>query len=295
MGDRTTYIGSTESGALVEPGISPFCSEYSIFCSKVGLIPERIATERMKAGKYLERAILREWNARNERNFVFNDEPFFYDDKERIGATPDGIEGREGAEVKTVTRERRADWNNGAPRYVWWQAQHEMLCADLDRIVVIAQFGFDELAHEWIAANIDAQRQIIESCLTMWDRIDGKLPPPDADGSDATTEALKARELIAKAVELPPDVREWTEALARAKAHIKLCKAEEQALENKIRAALGDATTGIFGDGSGWRVQTINVKARSQDAYSYTKLVPFKPKDAEKGNETWEPSQSETR
>lgn len=280
MTDRSTYIGSTEVVALVEPEASPFCSEYSIWCDKAGLVERSEPTERMNVGKYLEKAVLGEWNVRNWRSFEFNRETFFH--SEGIGATPDGVDWpkEEGAEVKTVTRERRADWHNGTPRYIWWQAQHEMLCAKLSRVVVIAQFGFEELSHEWIEADPAAHERIISACDTMWKRINGALPPPDADGHRATTNALKKRSVEAKAIELSHDAREWSDELGMLERQIGTLSDEAQSLKNKIRAAMGDASTGVFGDGSGWRVQTINRKETVTKASSYSAMKRIKSKEA---------------
>lgn len=257
--DRSRYIGSTEIVALVEPESSPFCSPYSIWLEKTGLIERAAATERMNAGKYLERAILFEWNRRNDREMAFNDRPFFWDVDERIGATPDGLATdaalHEGAEVKTVTPEVRQYWDGGTPRYIWWQAQHEMLCANLDRVVVIAQFGFHRLAHEWIERDLDAGERIVKACNEMWRRIDGELPPPDPDSHPATTDALKRRESTAKAIELPPHVRDWSDNLGMIDRHIKELEEEAQGLKNKIRAAMGDASVGVWPDGTGWKIR----------------------------------------
>lgn len=283
--DRKSYIGSTEVVALVEPDKSPFCSPFSIFLDKCGLSEKEEPSERMKAGKYLEKAILDEWNQRNARDFIFNDFPHFF--AEGIGATVDGIEKLEGAEVKTVTRERRSDWDNGTPRYIWWQAQSEMLCSHLDRVVVIAQFGFDSLAHEWIERDEVACKKIVDACNEMWKRIRGELPPPEADGHPATTRALASRQLNAKVVQLSHDVQKWSD---EAKLEAKLasaCAAKSQALENKIRAAMGDATTGLFGDGTGYRITTINRKGYKVNPSSYQQMKFIKNKDSveEQGDE----------
>ncbi len=282
MADRSTYIGSTESVALVEPEASPFCSPMSIFLDKTELAERAEPTERMNAGKYLERAILNEWNKRNGWAFVFNETPHMRDDG--IGATPDAVDllNREGAEVKTVTPEVREHWDNGTPRYIWWQAQHEMLCADLDRIVVIAQFGFQRLAHEWIKRDREAGDRIVKACGEMWKRIRGELPPPEPDAHKATTEALRRRKLEAKVIELGDDVREWSQILATAEKREKENAAVIAEMKNKIRAALGDANTGIWPDGTGWRVQTITRKESVVKASTYTAMKRIKNKDAEK-------------
>jgi predicted phage-related endonuclease len=281
MIDRKDYVGSTEIVALVEPDESPFTSAYAMWLEKTGLIErDDSPTERMKTGKYLERAILDEWNMRNKRSFVFNTSPIYIGDG--IAATPDGMDtfSSEGAEVKTVTSHRRSDWDNGTPRYIWWQCQHEMLCTGFKRIAVIAQFGFDSLEHEWIVSDRDAHARILGACAEFWKRVRGELPPPEVDGHEATTDALKRRKLDAKVIEFGADIREWAQILALQKAKEKEAKSIAKTMENKIRAALGDATTGVWPDGTGFRILTKNVKEYMVKARTQTELKRIANKDA---------------
>lgn len=278
--NRNEYIGSTEIVALVEPDASPFTSAYKMWCEKTGLIErEDNPSERMKTGKFLEEAILAEWNKRNNYAFVFNNEPHFY--KEGIGATPDGIcaATNEGAEVKTVTPFMMSHWDNGTPRYIWWQAQHEMLCTGLSRIAVIAQFGFERLSHEWIEADPIAHQAIIDECDAFWARCRGELPPPSVDGHKATTEALARRKHDARVIELDAAARDLTDRLSNVERYAKDTAKEAQELKNQIRAALGDASTGVFPDGTGWRINTVNRKESVVKASSYTTMKRIKAKD----------------
>jgi predicted phage-related endonuclease len=282
-------------------GCHPYESEYSLFCKKVGLVPPREDTERLKVGRFLEQAILSEWKGRYAYAYSGGSRGLFHNTDIQthrayyfITATPDamgfetderGDEYKIVADVKTVEPMRRADWNAGVPEYYRLQIEQQMLVTGAKRGVLIALFGFNELSHEWIDADPVLQNEIVKRITTFWKRVQGELPPPEADGSDATTDALKARVLTAKAIELPPDVREWEGILAGAEKEVKKHEAVVQEMKNKIRASLGDATVGIHGDGSGWRVQTINRREVVTKASTYTKLVKFEPKEHEKGSE----------
>jgi predicted phage-related endonuclease len=272
-----------------------------LFCKKVGLVPPREDTERLKVGRFLERAILEEWIERHNNietvdRLDWNDRSYAHKGYSFITATPDAVSGTypDGstldkcflvADVKTVEPMRRADWNDGVPQYYQLQIQQQMLVTGAKRGVLIALFGFNELSHEWIDADPKVQDEIVQRIVTFWKRVQGELPPPDADGSEATTKALKARVLTAKAIELPPEVREWETILAAADKEAKKHEAVAQEMKNKIRASLGDANCGVHGDGSGWRVQTINRKEVVTEASTYTKLTRIKSKDTEQG---WE-------
>lgn len=289
MSDRSKSIGASEVACLF--GCSPWQSEYSLWLLKTGLVEEQASTERMRAGLYLERAILDEWLSRecpldevgvplkhNTHSFSHPTYPF-------ITATPDAVAIIGGVgyvgDVKTVDNTRRRDWDDGVPEYYRIQLQTQMAVTGSARAVLIAQFGFSELSHEWIDADQALQDEIVKRCCEFWKRVQGELPPPDPDGSDATTEALKRRRVDAKAIELSPDVRTWTEELEAIERKGRIIGQNARSLKNKIRAALGDASTGVFGDGTGWRIQTITRKEAIVKASTYTKLSRIKAKDAE--------------
>ncbi len=294
MTDRSKSIGASSVAALF--GCSPWQSEFSLWLEKTGLVEQQADTERLRAGNYLEEAILTEWRNRNGFEALWSEKSYLVaNDVSRqlkthpfISATPDAIgkiveDGKETlvvGDVKTVTRERRADWNDGVPEYYRLQLQQQMLVIGASRAVLIAQFGFDELSHEWIDADPALQEEIVKRCCEFWKRVQGELPPPDPDGSDATTNALRRRKLEAKAIELSSDVRDLSDRLANVERYIKEHEKEAKRLKNLIRAAMGDATTGVWPDGSGWRITTVNRKEAVVRAGSYTTMKRIAPKDA---------------
>ena len=294
MTDRKMSVGASEVAALF--GCSPWQSEYGLWLLKTGLAEEQPDTERLRAGRYLEKAILEEWKSRHAYSYEGGSHGLFWNTNNIrhkahafISATPDAVgfdhdgDGNERkivGDVKTVTAQRRQDWHDGVPEYYRLQLQQQMLVTGASRAVLIAQFGFDELASEWINADASLQEEIVKRVSTFWRRVQGELPPPEADGHDATTDALRRRKLQAKAIVFGDDVREWTQILTAAEKREKENTAVIAEMKNKIRAALGDADTGVWADGTGWRVQTITRKESVTRASTYTALKRIKNKDA---------------
>lgn len=285
MTDRNKSIGASEVAALFH--CSPWQSEYGLWLLKTGLVQQQASTDRLRTGQYLERAILDEWNRTSQLDpFEWNGDRFYHGKYGFITATPDGAIHEDGnivrvCDVKTVTREMRANWNDGIPEYYRLQLQQQMLVTGAKRAVLIAQFGFDELSHEWIDADPALHEEIIKRCCEFWKRVQGELPPPEVDGSDATTNALKRRRRMnAQAINLPDDLQDMARYIdayeKTAKEHI----AKAQEIKNKVRAAMGDATIGLFGDGSGWRITAISKKEYIVKASSYMQMKRFKQKDA---------------
>ena len=275
---RNDSVGASSVAALF--GCSPWQSEFSLFAKTVGLAPEQEDTGRLSSGRYLEQAILAEWKKRydigngpddnyatwmawNDKSVAHKAYPFITATPDAIGAQPrwvdgatvDGVSDIIVVDVKTVTRERRADWNDGVPDYYRLQSQQQQLVCGAQRGLIIAQFGFEELAHEWIDADEKIQDQICSRIITFWKRVQGELPPPEADGHRATTEALARREVTAKAIELGPDIRALSDDLAGIERLQREFAAEQQRLRNKIRSAMGDASVGVFPDSSGWKIR----------------------------------------
>ena len=99
---------------------------------------------------------------------------------------------------------------------------------------------------------------LIRQCKEFWRRVVERDPPP-ADGDERTKRALFAMhpDDNGDTVALPAEVYEsMADEIASLDAAISLAETRKTELQNKIRAALGDATYGVLPDGSGWSWKT---------------------------------------
>jgi predicted phage-related endonuclease len=78
--------------------------------------------------------------------------------------------------------------------------------------------------------------------------------PPDVDGSASTAKVLAKLhpEDDGSEVFLPAEAADWTDEIEAAKEQIKTAEVMKQAAENRLKAAIGDATFGLLPDGSRW-------------------------------------------
>lgn len=274
-------VGASEIAALF--GCSPWESEYSMWCRHVGLYEKQEDTERLRVGRFLEKAILEEWCGRMGIVATHNTTSFTHQTNEWIRATPDGIGDGLVVDVKTVEPMRRGDWAGGVPEYYRLQLQQQMLVRGVDRAFLVALFGFGELAHEEVQADFALQAEIVSRIDTFRQRVEGTLPPPPVDGHKATTAALMGQKHVEGIVSLSPEARAWSDRYIVLAAQRKAIEAEQREISNKIRAALSGNTKGTFADGTGWQI--INVKESTSVRKASTQLRRITNKQAEEWSE----------
>jgi len=159
-------------------------------------------------------------------------------------ATPDDLLGV--LEVKTRGLNVRAAWD-----YWSTQVQWQMHCTGLARVVLADAVVDDE--HDRVMSlhltEVDADPDRIDGLValatTMWEHLQaGTLPDPDCPSALDTVKAVTVvADPDAETVDLTPmadDVRRFIEI----KAAVKAVTDERDALEARIRAAVGSATVG---------------------------------------------------
>jgi predicted phage-related endonuclease len=113
----------------------------------------------------------------------------------------------------------------------------------------------------------------------FWDLVESRTPPP-VDGSEQTAEALKRLYAAddGSSVTLPAEAAQWDDALQTAKAAIKSAEETKRAIENQIKAAIGDATFGELPGGGRYKWGTIerNEPAREARIITYRQLRRLK-------------------
>lgn len=250
---RRAGLGASDVAAVL--GISPWASPYTVWLDKTGQRADE-DNEAMEAGRMLEPAI-GPWFEQRTGLVVMGEQMWCtHPDKPWARATLDGVvaESAEstfadalgGLEIKT-TSEPPAKWEEAIPPYYCAQAQFQMFVTGMERTwfaVLHANFGLRLRIYELDRDDADIAL-LLERCEKFWTgNVLAGVPPP-VDGHDATTEALKSTgaDTDADAVDLDTDaadvwmIRDIKERIAR----------EEKELakqENRIRAALGEATIG---------------------------------------------------
>lgn len=253
---RRGGLGASDVAAVL--GISPWASPYTMFLDKTGQREDE-DTEAMEAGRMLEPAI-GPWFEQRTGLVVMGEQMWCtHPEHEWARATLDGIvcespestfaDALGGLEIKT-TSDPIAKWDEGIPAMYQAQAQWQMFVTGMERTwfaVLHANFGLKLRTYELERDDIDI-KLLLERCSKFWfDHVVARVPP-EVDGHDATTEALKSLDADPDedVVNLDADPLVMIAIAQRGatKLRIKRAKAELAEYENRIRAALGTATVG---------------------------------------------------
>lgn len=207
LAERKNSIGGSELGAIL--GLNPWCSPYTVWALKTGLISEPEDNEAMRQGRDLEEYVAQRfaeksgYKVRRENAIVRNDAfPYIHAniDRKIIGINA-------GLECKTVSAWGTRRYRGGEfPEHYYAQCVSYMAVKEFDRYylaAVILGVDFkiyqitrvkDDTCPEWCESSvyvdedeINALRQI---AIEFWEDNVLSGVPPKMDGSDSTTDTL---------------------------------------------------------------------------------------------------------
>lgn len=249
QGFRRTYIGGSDAAPIM--GVGLWGSPYSVWSEKIGEGPEKApASERMQWGLLLEGAVAQEW-ARREgatslRKAVFRRHP----ELPYVGGHPDftAVHPRDGKVlIETKLSDRVAQWEaedgDSVPLQYYLQVQHYLLVTGIPVGYLVVLIRGNELRSWRLPADPAIHAAMIEAYRDFWPLVETRTEP-EADGHEATAEALKHRYPQSEDEEMVAEVAEqsWVQELIAAR------KAEAEAVEmktlaeNRLKARMGTAT-----------------------------------------------------
>jgi putative phage-type endonuclease len=239
--DRRSYIGGP--GAATILGLNQFKTPLALWQELTGRSEQQAINDAMRSGLRLERAVLD--YAAEELNQPVMAGPFLRDPKLPLGGHLDGVtESGDVVEAKTARSKR--DWGepgtDSIPLSYVVQCQHYlglMPSAPVAWVpVLFSGLDFALYRVERDDATINAMREI---CVEWWNvHIIGDTPPPPVNGADALR--LFPRDTGATVI-ADDAVAEAVEKLRAARQQIKELEEARDALEDRIKSAMGGAAT----------------------------------------------------
>lgn len=248
---RRGGVGGSDIAGII--GLSRYASPWSVWASKVGLLPPSEPTTRQRVGQLLEPAIATLFHEATGL-FVTGEQTWCqHPNYEWARCTVDGFVTEADfldAEV-FGTHEIKTD-----ARYGWDEVP------DSIRAQCVWQLGVTHLEHCWLSVlhggftyrlyeiDWDADAVVdwhfmLDRAGELWEHVLSGEPPP-VDGSDATAAALaqvypdhQPGEIVAL-----DDLAEKVRLRGEWKAHVKYAEKQVKNLENAIKAAMGDAEVG---------------------------------------------------
>lgn len=256
---RRTGLTATDAAAML--GLSPWTSAWAVWASKVGLSTDDIeVTDAMEFGTRAE-SMLADWFHDRTGLYVFGEQTWCTSKSEpHMLATVDGFVGESessmlddalgGFEIKT-TADTADAWDQQIPYHVLAQVQWQMAVTGMPRTYLATlHLGFRVAFRVRVVERDEVDIETLTKAgRAMW--FDHVLTGrhPEVDGTDSTTEALKAAYPGDVALEpvVAPELRSSLDRIKANKERIKTCEEVIEAERNKLRAAMGDSTQLIAG------------------------------------------------
>jgi putative phage-type endonuclease len=154
-------------------------------------------------------------------------------------------------EMKLRSYVKPGAWEDEPPVDVLVQVQHQLAVTGWAWAAVTVLIGFHTFRRFVVPRHEDFIARLIVAEDAFMERLRTKAPPP-TDGTDATREVLRAlypKETPGLVVALSGEAVEWDQTRLDKIAEIKRAEEVKNEAENKLRAALGDAETGILPNG----------------------------------------------
>lgn len=286
---RRKTIGGSDAAGIV--GLSRWASPFSVWADKTGRAAEKEDTEAMRQGRDLEDYVARRWMEETGKRvyrlpaMLYHPKyPFAHADVDRMV-----IGENAGLECKTTFSLDLKQFNGVEfPVQYYAQCVHYLAVTGADRwyLAVLAYGrGFFTFVLERDQAEIDA---LMAAEAEFWKLVEQDTPP-DVDGSEATSAAL--REVYPISEQTTADLfgrdtvlREYM----RLKEDKKVLDTRIGEIENTIKADMGEAESGLCGSFHiSWKSQnrqTFQAKEFAKDHpsidlapyYKNTNLRPFK-------------------
>lgn len=257
---RRTGIGASESPILIlgkHYGRTPL----DLYMEKVGTAEERDDAERMEWGRALETEIgtklivqrcLRPWSAPLKGPIEDVGTPSLLRSTRWpfLLCTPDFLMGRRAPwgwqKVVTEFKTSGRPWDDGLPRAVWIQVQHQLAVTGLQRGYVGALLGgfegFHFESHEVVRDDVFIVEELVPACEAFWRCVTDQTPPVAGVGdSKALTRLYPSSEVVEEMIHVEGGWLEEDEALVDLERHAREIKQSVEEIRGRIKSAIGQA------------------------------------------------------
>jgi len=281
---RTSGIGASEIAAAI--GQSPYQSMFALWSEKIGGQRQDLDSEAAEWGIALEPIIVQKFGERTGRIV----EPWnqlhtvISPVHDWLRCTPDAIQidderGPGTLQVKTTSLRLESNWKDDPPIHVQIQAQFEAWMCGFEYGTVCALIGGQRLVWHDFIVNKRFINAALKKLEAFWELVQTGNPP-DVDGSDSTTDAIKRLYPVDEGGEI--ELGAEHEKLVAKKASISERKKRIEGtlaeVDNRLKVALGDYTAGILPGGGKVTYKAQTMPERTLAASTFRVLRISKPK-----------------
>ena len=248
---RQKGLGGSDAAAAA--GFSKWKSPLALWLEKTGQIIPEEPGEAAYWGTRLEEVVAEEFARQTglkvkKKNALLQHSrhPFMLAniDRQVVGQAA-------GLECKTTSQYNQDQWEeDNIPQEYMLQCQHYLAVTGSHTWYIAVLIG----GNKFLWREIQRDQQIIDSLIEIenhfWQRVE-KGEPPEPDGSESTSQALKQlfpTSVADSRIELPQTALSLINAYDRAKELEEQAKAEKEEAANKLKHLLGAGETGLVAD-----------------------------------------------
>lgn len=281
---RSIGIGASEIAACL--GEDPWRSEFSLYHRKIGnLLDEQDQAEHQRWGHLLEPVIITEFRERTGRyvdkgGLLLRSLEYPWALATLDAWICDQEVGRYWPlDVKNASAFKADEWLDGCPEHYRIQLTQQMLVTGRDRATIACLLGGNRLVWADIERDETLIRKIVFHGERFWKRVlDRDEPAPDESDSSRRTLATLYPQDNGKTITLPTALCEQAELLVELKDKAKRTAKEIEAIENQVRAELGEAEKGVLPNGYSFTWKTQQRRAYQVQASTLRVLRMQQPK-----------------
>jgi putative phage-type endonuclease len=269
---RRRGIGSSDAPAVC--GESKWGDAATIYCRKLGLLPEPPETFRQRFGRLMEPVLLDLYREATGHDIAATQAFIVHPTIPYILATVDAIrdDGRL-VEVKTVDSWMKHEWGEGPediPRAYLIQAHHQMIAHESDKADVYAQIGMSDPPRLYeLGRNDKLVKAMLRLEADFMDCLESRRPPPPGEFADPAVHIAINGKGNGQTVVFGQAEADLAELYLSASETAKGAKEEQDLAKVRLLAALGPNTAGMLPDGRTVKRYTTDYPARVQEIQAY--------------------------
>ncbi|MCU9614120.1 YqaJ viral recombinase family protein [Caldibacillus lycopersici] len=249
--ERTKGIGGSDAGIIL--GLNKYRTAFELWLEKTGQVePQEIDNEAIYWGNQMENVVAKEFERRTGKkvrrtNYMYNHPEYSF-----IKANVDRVIVGESAilECKTASAHLYKEWaGEEIPATYLVQVQHYLGVTGKEKAYIAVLIGGNRFIWKEIERDDELIHMIFEAEKHFWNYHVEQNIAPALDGSSAAEKYLKEKYELAEAnkeVVLPSEYKDLLLQYEKVKQDESLIKTAKTEIENKIKAELKDAETGII-------------------------------------------------
>lgn len=243
---RKRSIGGSDASTVMNE--NKYSSLYALYTDKLGLVKPKQTNIAMARGthdeEFVAQLFCQETGLKVRNDFIM----YQHDDYDFITANIDRkvVGENAGLECKTTMAYGPKDFENGnCPANYYWQCQQYMAVMGFDRMYLAVLTNYNQFIYTIILRDDEAIERLIKAECDFWnDHILTEIPP-EVDGSDATTDALKELYPESNGETIEADVDMDIELYLQADAEIKKWEERKKMAQQRVIEKLGSAECGV--------------------------------------------------